>query len=142
MPRQQPRRQNRQPARASLTPESALAITQQGLLFVVAAVGETAFSRSEVKDATPGRPGLVPIAGLSAVTVLGVVIIKAGVDQLGLGIGSLGTAGIAAYSLKRVLDTPFVAEDWPGKKAWPGLTLLLAFFATWAFTQGLASSFA
>ena len=33
-------------------------------------------------------------------------------------------------------------QDWPGKKAWPGLTLLLAFFATWAFTQGLASSFA
>ena len=68
--------------------------------------------------------------------------IKVGADQLGLGIGSLGTAGLAAYSLKRVLDTPFDPEDWPGKKAWPGLTLLLAFFATWIFTQGLAASFA
>ena len=38
------------------------------------------------------------------------MIIKAGVEQLGLGIGSLGTAGIAAYSLKRVLDTPFDPE--------------------------------
>ena len=37
---------------------------------VVAVVGETAFTRSELKTETPGRPGLVPIAGLSAVTVL------------------------------------------------------------------------
>ncbi len=72
----------------------------------------------------------------------GVVALKLGLDQPGLGIGSLGTAGLAAYSLKRVLDTPFDPEDWPGKKAWPALTLLLAFLATWAFTQGLAASFA
>ena len=37
---------------------------------VVAAVGETAFSRSELRDSTPGRPGLGPIAGLSVATVL------------------------------------------------------------------------
>ena len=40
----------------------------------------------------------------------GVLVIKAGVDQLGLGIGSLGTAGFGAYSLKRVLDTPYDPE--------------------------------
>ena len=72
----------------------------------------------------------------------GVVAIKLGLDQAGLGIGSLGAAGLGAYSLKRVLDTPYNPEDWPGKKAWPGLTLLLAFLATWIFTQGLAASFA
>ncbi len=40
----------------------------------------------------------------------GVIVIKAGVDQLGLGIGSLATAGFGAYSLKRVLDTPYDPE--------------------------------
>ena len=45
------------------------------------------------------------------------MIIKAGVDQLGLGVGSLGTAGIAAYSLKRVLDTPFDPEVLPPRSS-------------------------
>lgn len=84
------------------------------------------------------------ITGVVWVFIQGIVLVQQGdgTDQAGLVVGTLATAGICAYSLKRAIDTPFDPEDWPGKKAWPALTVLLSIFATSIFLQGLASSFA
>ena len=60
--------------------------------------------------------------------------------MIGLVVGTAATAGLCALSLKRVFDTPYEPLDWPGKKAWPALTVLLSFFATSIFLQGLAGS--
>ena len=80
--------------------------------------------------------------GVEALQAIFLIRQGEGADQAGLVVGTLATASLCAYSLKRAIDTPFDAEDWPGKKAWPALTVLLSFFATSIFLQGLASSFA
>jgi len=149
LPRQAIRRVSVMPSRrttrhvvAALDSEVLLAVTQQGLLFVLAAGAETAFTRTELKDGTPGRPAIVPVAALCAAVVAGIVIAQqgGGAAPVGLTAGTLACAGICTYSLKRAIDAPFDPEDWPGKKAWPALTVLLSFFGTWIFAQGLAQS--
>lgn len=145
-----PRRQapiRRQPhhlSRAFLDGTAATSVIQQGVAFAAVLAAETAYTRTKVPEADPGRPELVPcalgvgsVAGSTALVALGSGLLQ----TVGLATGLASSIALFFYQLKRFRDLEYTDREWPGPKAWPAGMALISFFALNVFLQGLRSDF-
>ncbi|KAK9822811.1 hypothetical protein WJX81_002212 [Elliptochloris bilobata] len=101
---------------AALDSSATLAVTQQGIAFVVVALAEANFARSQLPESMSGRPSLV-LVGLSCAAVLaGVALVNVGQGGLGLAVGTGGSGLLLVQAVQRTISVPDDPQNWPGPK--------------------------
>eukprot|EP00241_Pyramimonas_parkeae_P008164 CAMPEP_0114252472 /NCGR_PEP_ID=MMETSP0058-20121206/15856_1 /TAXON_ID=36894 /ORGANISM="Pyramimonas parkeae, CCMP726" /LENGTH=153 /DNA_ID=CAMNT_0001366411 /DNA_START=98 /DNA_END=559 /DNA_ORIENTATION=- len=128
--------QGRLTVKAVIDPSAALAISQQEVGFALVFSGENVYSYINSKAGTKGRPNLVTALPVAAGTLVAAALLSSG-SESGLLLALALTTAAQVQSVRRFQETEMNMEDWPGDKAWPALSTLVAFFAFISAAEGL-----
>ncbi|KFM25606.1 hypothetical protein F751_2448, partial [Auxenochlorella protothecoides] len=133
---------------SAISPEAALAVSQQAVIYVAVLGGEAAYNGFSISAGTPGRPSIGwTLVGTAGLTTASSVVMRVGGKGTSVPLQTIGSAaGLAIsgavlfYFIKRIQSTPYNDREWPGARAWPATMSLLTFFILAAYAQALASS--
>ncbi|RMZ52578.1 hypothetical protein APUTEX25_003721, partial [Auxenochlorella protothecoides] len=128
---------------SAISPEAALAVSQQAVIYVAVLGGEAAYNGFSISAGTPGRPSIGwTLVGTAGLTTASSVVMRVAVplQTIGSAAGLAISGAVLFYFIKRIQSTPYNDREWPGARAWPATMSLLTFFILAAYAQALASS--
>ncbi|KAL6770254.1 hypothetical protein ACKKBG_A34230 [Auxenochlorella protothecoides x Auxenochlorella symbiontica] len=126
---------------SAISPEAALAVSQQAVIYVAVLGGEAAYNGFSISAGTPGRPSIGwTLVGTAGLTTTAALLQAVPLQTIGSAAGLAISGAVLFYFIKRIQSTPYNDREWPGARAWPATMSLLTFFILAAYAQALASS--